>query len=158
MLELFATHGLFDIDIRAKGDLDVDIHHTNEDVAICLGQAFAKALGNRKGIRRFGSFYVPMGSALTRVVIDLSSRPHFSWSGLAKDSASQESAYGADEVKHFFESFAQNLGANLRVDLISGDDLHHSIESMFKAFAKALDQATQIDPRIKGVPSTKGML
>lgn len=162
MLELFAKHGLFDIEIRAKGDLAVDSHHTNEDIAICLGQAFSKALGDKKGIRRFGFFYVPMGEALARVVIDLSSRPSFVWKQAPFNKVSSEtykaSAYTIEDAKHFLESFARNIGAELWIDYVAGSDLHHAVEAIFKALAKALDIATQIDPRVKGIPSTKGKL
>ncbi|MDD5084768.1 MAG: imidazoleglycerol-phosphate dehydratase [Candidatus Omnitrophica bacterium] len=163
MLELFAKHGLFDIEIRAKGDLAVDSHHTNEDTAICLGQAFSKALGDKKGIRRFGFFYVPMGDALARVVLDLSSRTSFKWNQARltqaeRDISPPESGYAIEDARHFLESFASEIKAELWVDFVAARDVHHTLEAIFKALSKALGQATQIDPRVKGIPSTKGKL
>lgn len=157
MLELFAFHGLFDLDIQAKGDLKVDIHHTNEDIGICLGQALKKALGDCAGIRRFGSAEVPMDRARAKVAIDISNRYAFSPFKTSVEVKSKEN-YSLDDANDLLDSFAKNAGINLHADIISGDDLHHVLEAVFKALGIALDQATQIDPRRKEVPSTKGIL
>lgn len=159
MLELFAFHGLFDLDIQAKGDLKVDKHHTNEDIGICLGQVFKKALGDCAGIRRFGSADVPMDQARAKVAIDISNR--YAFSGLKEPQpgpVKSDIDYTLHHASDLLESFAKNLNMNLHVDLISGTELHHILEAMFKALGIALDQATQIDPRRKEVPSTKGIL
>ncbi len=169
MLESLAKHGHFDIQIKAVGDLDVDTHHTNEDVAITLGEAFKKALGDKKGIRRFADFRAPLDEALsgTRVTIDISGRGSFHAHTNAKTKwldhpalrAKQNSMnYTVADTKHFLESFADHMGITLHVDFISGDQPHHVIEATFKSLAKALDWATQIDERSKSVPSTKGKL
>lgn len=157
MLTLLAKHGMFDIEVRAKGDLEVDRHHTNEDVAISLGQAFAKALGSKQGIRRYGFFYVPMDEALARVCLDISGRPSLHIKAEVKMNQRGEN-YKIEDAEHFLGSFAQQAGINLNVEVLAGKHHHHIIEAIFKAFAKALDAATQIDPREKGVPSTKGIL
>jgi len=161
MLTLFAKHGIFDLEIMAKGDLKVDLHHTNEDVGICLGQAFKKALGQKKGIRRFGYASIPMDDAWVEVAVDIGGRPVLSE---YKDASSKinkpqtPDAYTFYDVKEFLRAFVNNLGFNLAFSIKLGDDLHHVVEAMFKALALALDQATQIDQRIKGIPSTKGRL
>ncbi len=169
MLTLFAFHGLFDLKIKVKGDLNVDIHHTNEDVAICLGQAFKKALGACKGIRRFGASEVPMDHARAKIAVDISNR--FSFEGI-KFGESREKVdlasfrgtnpnenYSMEDGNDFLESFAKNLGINLHVDILSRSDMHHMLEATFKALGIALDRATEIDPRRKKVvPSTKGIL
>ncbi len=163
MLELFAFHGLFDLDISAKGDLKVDIHHTNEDIGIVLGDAFKKALADKKGIRRFGSASVPMEEVVANVVIDISGRGSYSIKAgssiLPKDPPKMQDGYEFKDAEHFFESFAKHLGVNLniKIDPIS-HDLHTTLEATFKAMGIALDHATQIDPRRKGVPSTKGII
>ena len=159
MLELFAFHGLFELDIQAKGDLDVDLHHTNEDIGICLGQAFKKALGDCKGIERFGSEEVPMDQARAKVAVDISNR--YAFSGLTPPPPGPIQAkenYSLNDAGDFLESFAKNMVFNLHVDLISGTDLHHILEATFKALGRALDKATRIDPRRNNVPSTKGIL
>lgn len=162
MLELFAFHGLFDLNVQAKGDLKVDIHHTNEDIAICLGQAFKKALGDCAGIKRFGSAEVPMDQARAKVTVDISNR--YAFSGLVfpnraiPQSSEIKDGYSLDAGSDLLESFAKNMAINLHVDVISGADLHHILEAVFKALGIALDQATQIDPRRKEIPSTKGIL
>lgn len=159
MLELFTFHGLFDLEIEAKGDLKVDMHHTNEDIGICLGQAFKKALGDCSGIKRFGSAEIPMDQARAKVAVDISNR--YAFSGLQVPQPGPIKAkekYSLDDAGDIFESFAKNMNINLHVDLISGTDLHHILEAAFKALGVALDQATQIDPRRKEIPSTKGML
>jgi len=161
MLELFTKHGLFDLEIKAKGDLRVDIHHTNEDVGICLGEAFRKALSDKKGIMRFGWATVPMDEALVEVTLDLSGRSYMkellscSPAVLAADITDH---YTYNDAKEFLRAFVNSAGINLIFDIKAGEDLHHILEALFKAFARALDQATQIDPRVKGVPSTKGKL
>lgn len=161
MLELFAKHGLFDLTLKAKGDLEVDLHHTNEDIGLILGEAFRKALGDKKGIRRFGfEAYVPMDETLARVVVDLSGRPYFEWSWKAgKKSQSHAASYGVVDAKHFLQSFATEGRLTLHVDLLkAGGDTHHVLEAVFKALGRALRQAVEQDPRVKGVPSTKGKL
>lgn len=160
MLELFAFHGLFDLDIAAKGDLKVDIHHTNEDIGIVLGQVFKEALGDKKGIKRFGSASVPMENVVANVAVDISGRGHFIWPldnvGSAPD---KKEGYEYEYAKHFFDAFAKNLGMNLNISLnFTNPDLHTTLEPVFKGVGIALDQATQIDPRRKGIPSTKGVI
>lgn len=157
MLELFAFHGLFDLEIKASGDLKVDIHHTNEDVGIVLGDAFKQALGDKKGIRRFGCFSVPMEDTVAEVVIDISGRGFFQAKNYSFVTGEN---YSFDYANHFFESFAKRLGMNLNIDICSGNDkdLHKNLEPVFKALGIALDQATQFDPRRKGIPSTKGII
>ena len=168
MLVLFAFHGLFDLKLKAKGDLEVDIHHTNEDIAICLGQAFKKALGACRGIRRFGSSEVPMDHARAKVAIDLSNRFSYSKIRFLDSEIQPELAsirgtrpgenYSMEDGNDFLETFAKNLGMNLHVDIIARSDMHHMLEAIFKALGIALDRATEIDPRRKAVPSTKGVL
>lgn len=162
MLELFSKHGLFDLEIKAKGDLKVDIHHTNEDVGICLGEVFKKALGDKKGIKRYGRERVPMDEALVEVSVDLSGRPSFvdATEGVnAYQQAAERSGYSYQDAKEFLKAFTNNLGFNLIFTVKSPQgDLHHILESLFKSLAKAMDEATQIDPRVKGIPSTKGKL
>jgi imidazoleglycerol-phosphate dehydratase len=160
MLELFAFHGLFDLDISAKGDLKVDIHHTNEDVGLVLGQAFKKALANKQGIRRFGSVSVPMEDAIATVVADISGRGFFKCvKGNTPIKSGNMQEYSIEDVNHFLEALAKNIGLNLDVTLSSSNlDLHTNLEPIFKALGIVLDQATQIDPRRKGIPSTKGRI
>ena len=169
MIEALAKHGLFDIELKAVGDLDVDTHHTNEDVGIALGEAFKKALGDKKGIRRFADFRAPLDEALAqvRVTIDLSGRGSFHMHTNSKTKwlehpalrAKQNSMnYTVADAKHFLESFSDHMGITLHVDFIAGEQAHHVIEATFKSLAKALDWATQIDQRSKSVPSTKGKL
>jgi imidazoleglycerol-phosphate dehydratase len=157
MLTLFARHGLFDLDLDAKGDIEVDFHHTVEDAGITLGQAVAKALGEKKGIRRYGFAYVPMDEALVRAVIDLSGRPY-----LVYEPPSPVEAIGGNFsfqlVEEFLRAIAVSAAINLHVEILAGRDAHHMAEGVFKALARALDAATQIDPRVEGVPSTKGVL
>lgn len=157
MLNAFGKHALFDLDVKAKGDLDIDIHHTNEDVGITLGQAFAKALGDKKQIRRFGFFYVPLDDALTRVALDISGRPNFV---LAKPSEDLRCTthYDLPEAAHMLESFVQHAGIDLHVQILSGKDSHHVVETVFKALGRALSMAVERDSRVRGVPSTKGAL
>lgn len=168
MLTLFSKHGFFDLNVSAKGDLDVDIHHTNEDVGITLGSAFKKALGTKKGIRRFGDSFVPMDGCLVRVVADISNRPslHVHYKAkrgveniLANMATGDSAKYSFVNMEQFIQAFVMNAGINMHVEILAFDkDLHHLIEAVFKAMARALDEATQIDIRSKGVPSTKGKL
>ncbi|MDP2938976.1 MAG: imidazoleglycerol-phosphate dehydratase HisB [Candidatus Omnitrophota bacterium] len=160
MLELFAFHGLFDLEIVATGDLKIDSHHTNEDIGIVLGQAFKKALGDKKGIRRFGCASVPMEDVLATVAIDISGRGFFKKvEGSSPIFSGNMQEYSIEYVNHFLEAFAKNMGLNLDVNLSSSNpDLHTNLEPAFKALGIALDQATQIDPRRKGIPSTKGII
>ena len=157
MLTLFARHGLFDLDLDAKGDIEVDFHHTVEDAGITLGQAIARALGEKKGIRRYGFAYVPMDEALVRAVIDLSGRPY-----LVYEPPSPVEAIGGNFsfqlVEEFLRAMAVSGAMNIHVEILTGRDPHHMAEGIFKALARALDVATQIDPRVEGVPSTKGVL
>lgn len=159
MLTLFAFHGLFDLTLKAKGDLKVDTHHTNEDVAICLGKAFKDALGDCKGIKRYGSKEVPMDQAAAKAMIDVGGRYAFRWQvpPYAGTLASQE-MYTLGDGKDFLDTFAKNANINLHIAIFSGDDIHHVLEAVFKAFGMALDEATELDTRRKGVPSTKGVI
>ena len=162
MLTLFSKHGLFDLKIMAKGDLDVDIHHTNEDVGITLGEAFAKTLGAKKGIRRFGSkdVAVPMEEALARVALDISGRPSVYMRCAGKPippTVLDRQGYTLNEAKQFLEAFVRSAGVNLHVEY-RGEDLHHVLEAIFNAFGRALGDATRLDSRVKGIPSTKGRL
>lgn len=158
MLTLFSKHGLFDLKVRAKGDLDVDLHHTNEDIGICLGEAFKKALGKKLGIRRYGYSFVPMDEALAnaRVVLDISGRPSLFFNSKARKTTA--AGYNLQDAKEFMRAFTTNSGINMHVDVFRGDDTHHVIEALFKATARALREAVSIDKRSKGVPSTKGRL
>jgi imidazoleglycerol-phosphate dehydratase len=156
MLTLFAKHGIFDLKLTAKGDIDVDYHHTVEDVGICLGQAFKEALGDKAGIVRYGESKVPMDEALTEVIIDISGRPHLTYNvPIAKTKFVD---FDVEVVKEFFEAFVLNAGITVHVNLIRGGNMHHMIESIFKAFAVTLSKACEINPRKKGIPSTKGVL
>ncbi|MDD5423568.1 MAG: imidazoleglycerol-phosphate dehydratase HisB [Candidatus Omnitrophica bacterium] len=159
MLTLFAFHGLFDLNLKAKGDLDVDSHHTNEDVAIVLGKAFKNALGDCKGIKRYGSKEVPMDQAAAKVIVDIGGRYSFLWKTPAySETLAPADRYSIGDGKDFLDTFAKNANINMHVEIYSGDDTHHVLEAIFKAFGIALDEATQIDVRRKGVPSTKGTI
>ena len=158
MLTSLAKHGLFDIEIDAKGDLEVDIHHTNEDVGIVLGQALTKALGDKKGVRRFGFFSVPMDESLVRVSMDISGRPSLHLKKEKGVRFSRLETYSFHDACEFFKAFTLHAGINMAIEVVTGHDSHHLIEALFKATAKSLDIATQLDPRVKGVPSTKGSL
>jgi imidazoleglycerol-phosphate dehydratase len=158
MLSLLAKHGLFDLQIKAVGDLHVDIHHTNEDVGITLGQALTKALGDKIGIRRYGFFSVPMDEVLIRVTLDISGRPSVHVSKAKGVKFSRLENYSFHDATELLRAFSQHAGINMHVEVLSGHDSHHIIEGMFKALAKALDMATQIDSRVHGIPSTKGSL
>jgi imidazoleglycerol-phosphate dehydratase len=157
MIEQLAKHGLIDIELEAKGDLHIDQHHTVEDIGIVLGQAVAKALGDRAGIRRYGAALIPMDEALTRVALDASNRPYLVW----KVSFKRPSIGGVDSelFQEWFRAFAQHAGLTLHVENLYGENGHHIIESCFKGLARALRQAVEPDPRAGGaVPSTKGSL
>ena len=158
MLSSLTKHGLFDLEIKAAGDLEVDIHHTNEDVGIVLGQALSKALGDKKGIRRFGYSSVPMDEALVRVSLDISGRPSFYVHRGKGVRFSRLENYSFHDACEFLKAFTLHSGINMAVEVVSGHDSHHIIEAVFKATAKALDVATQHDTRVRGIPSTKGSL
>ncbi|MGD7059900.1 imidazoleglycerol-phosphate dehydratase HisB [Bacillus altitudinis] len=156
MLDLFTKHGHFNLTVDAKGDTDVDDHHTTEDIGIVLGQMFKEALGDKKGIKRYGSSFVPMDETLAQVVVDLSNRPHLE---MRADFPSQKvGTFDTELVHEFLWKFALEARINLHVIVHYGTNTHHMIEAIFKAMARALDEATTIDPRVKGIPSTKGML
>lgn len=157
MLTLFARHGLFDLTVKAKGDVAVDYHHTVEDVGLVLGQAFREALGEKIGIRRYGFFLLPMDESLARIAVDLGGRPHLVYHVEAPTMFIRDFNLGL--VKEFCRAFSNALGANLHVQLVYGEEPHHVAEAIFKALARALDMATQIDPRAAdALPSTKGSL
>ncbi len=163
MLALFARHGLFDLKIKAKGDLDVDFHHTNEDIGICMGEAFRKALGDKKGIRRFGEKTIPMDETLVnvRVAVDVSGRPFFNNIKSEKpyEEKDVQGGYNLEYTRQFFQALVNNFPITMHISILeASSDAHHLIEAIFKAVAKALDEATEIDPRVKGIPSTKGCL
>ena len=156
MLTLSSKHGIFDLDLKAKGDVDVDYHHTVEDVGICLGEAFKKALGTKEGIERYGDAKVPMDEALSEIVLDISGRPHLTYN--VDITKKKFIDFDTEVVKEFFEAFVLNAGMTIHINLIRGKNMHHIIESIFKAFGVALSKACAISPRKKGVPSTKGVL
>lgn len=159
MLELFAFHGLFDLEILAKGDLKIDIHHTNEDIGIVLGEAFKKALGDKKGIKRSDSASWPMEEVLAHAFLDISGRGSFKLKTTKGEAPQPQDGYALKDAEHFFEAFAKHLGMDLIITiepLVS--DLHTTLEPVFKALGRALDKASQIDPRRKGIPSTKGVI
>lgn len=156
MLTALAKHGLFDLQVKAVGDLEIDAHHTVEDVGICLGRALAKALGDKVGISRFGCARVPMDEALAEATVDISGRPFLVFS--ADFSNPRVGEFDTELVKEFFLAFTYNAGITLHLNLLYGSNTHHCIEALFKAVGRALGQAVAIDPRVKGVPSTKGKL
>jgi imidazoleglycerol-phosphate dehydratase len=156
MLDLLARHGLFDLELAATGDLEIDFHHTVEDIGICLGQALKEALGDKSGVRRFGWALVPMDESLAAVAIDLSGRPHLTFD--ADFPRQKIGSFDAELFSEFFSGFVSTAGVTLHVKLLSGENQHHKIEAIFKAFAKALDLAVSFDDRVTGVPSTKGTL
>ncbi len=157
MIEQLARHGLFDITLKAKGDLHIDFHHTTEDTGIVLGQAVSKALGDRKGIRRYGAAVIPMDETLSRVALDASNRPYLIWKvEIPRDKLGE---MDTELFKEWFQAFAQHAGLTLHVENLYGANAHHIVESCFKGLARALRQAVEIDPRRAGeVPSTKGKL
>ena len=156
MLDSFSRHGLFDLKLKAKGDIEVDYHHTVEDVGLALGQAFKESLGDKQGIRRFGEASCPLDETLAKVVIDLSGRPYLSYN--VKIRPGRVGNFDTDLPHEFFAAFANQLGMNLHIDVVRGENPHHIIEACFKAFARAMDMATQLDGRIQGILSTKGSL
>lgn len=157
ILTLFAKHGLFDLQVKCDGDIDVDYHHTVEDVGLVLGYAFKQALGDKAGIRRYGFFLLPMDESLARIAVDIGGRPHLVYSADAPTMFVRD--FNIILVKEFCRAFSNALGANLHVQLIYGEEPHHVAEAIFKCLARALDGATSIDPRTAGaLPSTKGVI
>jgi imidazoleglycerol-phosphate dehydratase len=157
MLDQVARHGLVDLDIDAKGDLHIDAHHTAEDIGITLGQAFAQAVGNKKGIRRYGHAYVPLDEALSRVVIDLSGRPGLEYN--IEFTRARIGDFDVDLFREFFQGFINHAGVTLHIDNLRGINAHHQAETVFKAFGRALRMALEVDPRMgDAMPSTKGTL
>ena len=158
MLDQIARHGLIDLDIKAKGDLEIDAHHTVEDLGITFGQAFAKAAGDKRGVRRYGHAYVPLDEALSRVVIDLSGRPGLEWGVQWKRGVVGQ--FDLDLIREFFQGFVNHALVTLHIDNLKGDNAHHQCETVFKAFARALRMAVEANPRLSGdvIPSTKGSL
>lgn len=156
MLTLFSRHGLFDLTVLAKGDVEVDYHHTVEDVGICLGEAFRRALGDMKGIARYGHAVVPMIEALAAVTVDISARPHLVYRSPLKNE--KVGNFDVELVEEFFRAYAQSSGVCVHVNVEYGSNAHHTVEAVFKAFGRAMSEAVRIDPRIKGVPSTKGVM
>jgi imidazoleglycerol-phosphate dehydratase len=157
MMDQIARHGMMDIKVEAKGDLHIDAHHTVEDIGITLGQAFAKALGDKKGIRRYGHAYVPLDEALSRVALDLSGRPGLEFGVEFKRARIGD--FDVDLVHEFFQGFVNHAGVTLHIDNLRGENAHHQAETIFKAFGRALRMATELDPRMTGImPSTKGSL
>ncbi len=161
MLTLLGTHGAFDLSVKARGDLDVDVHHTNEDVGLTLGEAVLNALGTRQGIARFGWAYVPMEEALARVVLDLSGRARLVLRDQRvprKRLRGSGTAYQWEDLEHWLESFTRTAKCTVHVDVFAGEDFHHTCEAIFKALGRSLSQAVQRDLRIRGIPSSKGRL
>lgn len=156
MLSLLARHGLFDLKVKALGDTQIDYHHTVEDVGITLGQALGKALGDKKGLRRYGNGRIPMEETLATVSVDLGGRPFLVYR--VPSMPSKVGDFDVELAPEFMRALANHLGANIHVNVQYGDNAHHIIEAVFKALAKALDQATGLDPRIKDIPSTKGKI
>ncbi len=157
MLNLMAVHGFMDLDITASGDIDIDYHHTVEDLGICFGQAICKSLDDKKGIRRYGQASVPMDEAMSSVVIDISNRPFLAYRVSVNNS--RTGSFDIELLEEFFRAFVTYSGITMHVDLISGKDPHHIAESIFKALGKALDMATAVEERLGGkVPSSKGLL
>jgi len=160
MLTLFAKHALFDLDLKARGDIHVDFHHTVEDTGIVLGQALIKALGDKKGLVRYGNFHLPMDETLVRVALDFSGRPLLVWRAPKGINLNRLKAgdFPAQLTVEFLRAFAQEAGLTLHVEVLYSDETHHLIEAVFKGLARAIEQAVRRDPRVKGIPSTKGML
>jgi imidazoleglycerol-phosphate dehydratase len=156
MLELFARHGLFDLEVTCKGDLQIDDHHSVEDTAICLGQAFAEALGEKKGVVRYGAAYTPMDETLARAVVDLSGRSYLVYK--VRNTRDKIGTFSVELAEHFWHSFVEHCKCNLHVEVFYGRNQHHIIEAVFKSAARALSQAARTDERIQGVMSTKGSL
>ncbi len=160
MLTLFAKHALFDLDVKVKGDIQVDFHHTVEDTGIVLGQVLAKALGDKKGLVRYGHFLLPMDETLVRVALDFSGRPLLVWRAPKTTNLDRLRAgdFPAQLTVEFLRAFAQEAGLTLHVEVLYSSETHHLIEAVFKGLARALEQAVRRDPRVTGIPSTKGML
>lgn len=157
MLDQIARHGLIDLEVNAKGDLEIDGHHTVEDIGITIGQAFAKAIGDKRGVRRYGNAYVPLDEALSRVVVDLSGRPGLIYN--VPFTRSMIGNFDVDLVHEFFQGFVNHALVTIHIDNLRGDNAHHQCETVFKAFARALRMAVEFDPRAGAViPSTKGSL
>ena len=156
MLTLFSRHSLIDLNVTVNGDIEVDFHHTVEDTGIVLGECIREALGDKKGIQRYGFFYLPMDETLSRVVIDLSNRPHLEFRSPANTPDAQNFPFSL--VEEFFRALSSNLRANIHTEVLYGRDGHHIAESLFKGLARALRQAVEDDPRVSGIPSTKEML
>jgi imidazoleglycerol-phosphate dehydratase len=157
MLDQVARHGMIDMEIAAKGDLHIDAHHTVEDIGITLGQAFTQAVGDKKGLRRYGHAYVPLDEALSRVVVDLSGRPGMAFN--VEFTRARIGEFDVDLIKEFFQGFVNHALVTLHIDNLSGSNAHHQAETIFKAFGRALRQAIEADPRAAGtIPSTKGSL
>ncbi len=157
MLTLMAAHGFLDLEIIAKGDTEIDDHHTVEDLGICMGQVINKALGEKKGIRRYGDAIIPMDEALARVIMDISNRPHLAYRVALNRTTT--GTFDVGLVNEFFRALITHAGITMHVDLLQGDEPHHAAEAIFKAFARALDKACSQEPRLGGeVPSTKGVL
>ncbi len=157
MLDQIARHGMIDLTIKAEGDTHIDDHHTVEDVGITLGQAFAKAVGDKKGVRRYGHAYVPLDEALSRVVVDFSGRPGLYY--FVDYTRARIGDFDVDLAREFFQGFVNHAGVSLHIDNLRGDNAHHQCETIFKAFGRALRMAVELDPRAVGVvPSTKGTL
>ena len=157
MLHQLSSHGLFDLKIKAIGDVHIDDHHTNEDVGIALGKAFSKALGDRKGINRFGHFLAPLDEALIQIVLDCSGRPHLSYN--LQIQSSRIGTYDTELVREFFIAFVNSSGITLHINQVQGINAHHIVEASFKAFSRAMRMATEIDTRrANSIPSSKGML
>lgn len=157
MLDQIARHGLIDLDVQAKGDLHIDAHHTVEDIGITLGQAFSKAIGDKKGIVRYGHCYAPLDEALSRVVVDISGRPGLEFN--ANFSRARVGDFDVDLVYEFFQGFVNHALVTIHIDCLRGENAHHQVETVYKAFGRALRQAIVIDERLKGqMPSTKGTL
>ena len=156
MLNLFARHGLFDLEVEAMGDIDIDFHHTVEDIGIVLGEALKQALSDKKGIRRYGQASVPMDETLASVAVDLSGRPYLVYNVTLPKVKIGE--FDVELAREFFQALTNNLAANIHINVMYGDNVHHILEACFKALGRALDQATRKDSRIAGVMSTKGKL
>jgi imidazoleglycerol-phosphate dehydratase len=156
MLDLFARHGLFDLEVSCKGDLQIDDHHSVEDTAICLGQSFAEALGDKKGIVRYGAAYTPMDETLARAVVDLSGRYYLVYK--VQNTRDRVGTFSVELAEHFWHSFAEHCKCNLHVEVFYGRNQHHILEAVFKSVTRALSQAVRIDDRIMGVMSTKGTI
>lgn len=156
MLDLFTKHGQFNLKVQAEGDTHIDDHHTVEDIGICLGQCLREALGDKRGIKRYSSVFIPMDEALAQVVIDISNRPHFEYR--AQYPSQTVGSFSTELVHEFLWKLALEARITLHVIVHYGQNTHHMIEAVFKALGRALDEATSIDPRVQGVPSTKGVL